>query len=57
MCKGTIRGTDARKGTEREGKGSGRAAVTADRRLWSLLIQVSFCLSRALVVVVKRQGV
>jgi hypothetical protein len=23
--------------------------VTADRRLWSLLIQVSFCLSRALV--------
>ena len=26
-----------------------REWVTADRRLWSLLIQVGFCLSRALV--------
>lgn len=43
-----IRGTQAHRGRE----GSGRAAVTADRRLWSLLIQVSFCLSRALVMTV-----
>lgn len=49
ICEGTIRGTDARKGTKRGRKGSGRAAVTANRRLWGLLIQVSFCLSRALV--------